>query len=145
MQTSQLFRERQQESLSCLTELRMKHLMKTGLWNLCKRMQLVIAFLLPRAHVQIQEKSKNGAARAGQGLRWAWVGRSKGCRPSQRARGLLFLITPPPRSLFRLTFDWSHLTVFRGRRVEMGKLGHLHKVTESPLPSMNKQMKSIFV
>lgn len=59
----------------------------------------------------------------------------------QRGKGLALLRGSP----FLPVFELSHPTVFCVRRVEIGKLGHLYKVAESPLPSINKQMKPIFV
>ena len=63
---------------------------------------------------------------------------------TREARGLLFLVAAPLCSPWLLALT-CHFTVFCGRTAEMGKLGHLCKVAESPLPSINKQMKSIFV
>ena len=64
---------------------------------------------------------------------------------AREARGLLFLIPAPLCSPLLLALNRLHFTVLCGRRVEIGKLRHLYKASESPLPSINKQMKSIFV
>lgn len=106
---------------------------------------LVIAFLLQRPS-RLRKRTKMEQLR----LARHW-GESEGLREAAWAadqardpRSLLFLITTPLCSPFLLAFDLSPLTVSCGR-IETGTLAHLYKVAESPLPFLNKQMKSIFV
>lgn len=63
----------------------------------------------------------------------------------ERQRACSSSSQPPLCSAFLLAFDWSRFTVFCGWRAALGKLRHLYKAAESPLLSINKQMKATFV